>query len=112
MDMTANQVDLLATKAIVRNTLAADMPEEELIKRIGFCCKWLDDPAETSSMKINARNRELNTGTTTVAWLNRQTTEVAEKKLWDLSMSNIAVTKRLVERVGGLAPELLSLIHI
>lgn len=77
-----------------------------MIKRIGFCCKWLDDPAETSSMKVNARNRDLNTGTTTVAWLNRQTVEVAERKLWDLSMSNIAVTKRLIERVGSLAAEL------
>ena len=58
-----------------------------MIERVGFACKWLDDPSETANMKINARNRELNTGTTTVAWLNRQTREVAEQRLWDLMPS-------------------------
>lgn len=53
-------------------------------------------------MKINARNRELNTGATTVAWLNRQSKAVAEQKLQDLMVSNIEATRRLVERVGSL----------
>jgi UV DNA damage endonuclease len=70
--------------------------------KIGFCCKWLDDPAETANMKINARNRELNTSTTTVAWLNRQPREAAEQRLWDIMQHNLQATYRLVERVGGL----------
>jgi len=45
---------------------------------------------------------ELNTGTTTVAWLNRQTREVAEQRLWDLMVQNISSTYKLVERVGNL----------
>lgn len=53
-------------------------------------------------MNINARNRELNTGATTVAWLNRQSKAVAEQKLQDLMVSNIEATRRLVERVGSL----------
>lgn len=73
-----------------------------MTERIGFCCKWLDDPSETSGMKINARNRELNTGATTVAWLNRQSRDVAERKLHELMVSNIEATRRLVERVGSL----------
>lgn len=76
--------------------------EHTVTKRIGFACKWLDDPSETANMKINARNRELNTGTTTVAWLNRQTRAVAEQKLYDLSVANIEAVRRLVERVSTL----------
>lgn len=72
-----------------------------MVQRIGFCCKFVENTPKGVASVPN-----LNTGTTTVAWLNRQTTEIAERKLWELSMSNIAVTKRLVERVGGLAPEL------
>jgi UV DNA damage endonuclease len=75
-------------------------------KRIGFCCKWLDDPSETANMKINARNRELNTGSTTVAWLNRQTHVVAEQKLYDLSIGNIETVRKLIERVSTLDPAL------
>jgi UV DNA damage endonuclease len=71
-------------------------------RRIGFCCKWLDDPSETHDMKVNARNRELNTSTTTVAWLNRQKPEVAEQRLWDLMVHNIEAVRLLVHRVGGL----------
>jgi len=37
-----------------------------MIKRIGFACKWINDPAEVNGMKINARDRDLNTGSTTV----------------------------------------------
>ena len=68
------------------------------IKKIGFACKF---------SKLDAKNRvvsipELNTGTTTVAWLNRQTREVAEQRLWDLMVQNISSTYKLVERVGNL----------
>ena len=81
------------------------------IKRIGFCCKWLDDPSETHDMKVNARNRELNTSTTTVAWLNRQTRDVAEQRLWDIMVHNIEATRKLVERVGTL-PENLRMVRL
>jgi UV DNA damage repair endonuclease len=71
-----------------------------MIKRIGFACKWINDPSETQGMKINAKDRELNTGTTTVAWLNRQTRDVAEQRLWDLMVNNISAVKCLIGRVG------------
>jgi len=73
-----------------------------MVERLGFACKWLDDPSETANMKINARNRELNTSTTTVAWLNRQPVDVAEQRLWDLMVHNIEAARLLVQRVGGL----------
>jgi UV DNA damage repair endonuclease len=43
---------------------------------------------------------------TTVAWLNRQTKEDAEQRLWDLMVHNIKAFENLVEYVGGLSDEL------
>jgi UV DNA damage repair endonuclease len=73
-----------------------------IVKRIGFACKWINDPSEVNGMKINADDRDLNTTTTTVAWLNRQTKETAEQRLWDIMVHNIGAIDRLVERVGTL----------
>ena len=50
--------------------------------------------------------RPLNTRSTTVQWLNRQTRDVAEERLWDIMVHNIASYKRLIEYVGSLPPEL------
>ena len=72
------------------------------IKRIGFACKWIDTPDQVDGIKSTDPAKELNTGTTTVAWLNRQTREVAEQRLWDLMVQNITSTQKLVERVGTL----------
>jgi UV DNA damage repair endonuclease len=72
------------------------------LKRIGFACKWIDHPDQVNGIKSTDPAKELNTGTTTVAWLNRQTREVAEQRLWDLMVHNIQSTYKLVERVGNL----------
>jgi UV DNA damage repair endonuclease len=71
-------------------------------KRIGFACKWIDSPDQVLGIKSTDPAKELNTGTTTVAWLNRQTREVAEQRLWDLMVHNIQSIQKLVERVGTL----------
>lgn len=70
--------------------------------RVGFCCKWIDHAGQIDGFKPDDAARALNTRVTTVAWLNRQTREVAEQRLWDLMVHNIASIKRLVERVGAL----------
>jgi len=72
------------------------------MKRIGFACKWIDFPHQVDGIKPNDECKEYNTGSTTVAWLNRQTKDVAEQKLWDLMVQNIESTRKLVERVGDL----------
>ena len=72
-----------------------------MIKRIGFACKWINDPAEVNGMKINARDRDLNTGATTVRWL-REHPQEAEQRLWDLMKRNIEACYKLVDRVGTL----------
>jgi len=76
--------------------------KETMIKRIGFACKWIDRPDQVDGIKAKDDCKALNTGSTTVAWLNRQTREVAEQKLYDLMVGNIESVHKLVERVGDL----------
>ena len=71
-------------------------------KRIGFACKWIDRPDQVDGIKPKDECKIYNTGATTVAWLNRQTRDVAEQKLSDLMVQNIEATRKLVERVGTL----------
>lgn len=70
------------------------------IKRIGFACKWIDRPDQVDGIKPKDDCKKYNTGTTTIAWLNRQSKSVAEEKLWDLMKQNIEATKKLVEKIG------------
>jgi len=72
------------------------------MKRIGFACKWIDRPDQVNGIDKKDDAKQYNTGSTTVAWLNRQSQEVADQKLWDLMVGNIEATRRLVERVGTL----------
>jgi UV DNA damage repair endonuclease len=74
--------------------------------KIGFACKWIDHPHQTDGIKATDDAKKYNTGTTTVAWLNRQSRDVAEQKLWDLCEQNIEATRKLVEKVGTLDDEL------
>lgn len=72
------------------------------IKRIGFACKFsrLDPKTGVESVP------ELNTRTTTVAWLKRQSRAVAEERLWDLMKHNIESVRKTVEHLGTLDHEL------
>ena len=71
-------------------------------KRIGFACKWIDGPSQINGIKQKDNCKQYNTGSTTVAWLNRQQKETAEQKLWDLMVQNIESCRSLVEKVGTL----------
>jgi len=73
-----------------------------MTKRIGFACKWIDHAGQVDGIKPKDDAKRYNTGSTTVAWLNRQSSDVAEQKLWDLMKQNIESTRLLVERVGTL----------
>jgi len=70
--------------------------------KIGFACKWIDTPEQINGIKPKDDAKQYNTGSTTVSWLNRQTREVAEQKLWDLMRGNIEAVRKLVEKVGTL----------
>jgi UV damage endonuclease UvdE len=73
-----------------------------MTNKIGFACKWIDTPDQTDGIKSTDDAKQYNTGSTTVAWLKRQSSQVAEEKLWDLMKGNIESTRKLVERVGKL----------
>jgi UV DNA damage endonuclease len=78
----------------------------EPTQRIGFACKYMY-PDQTQKKKLLEEiQRPLNTRSTTVQWLNRQTRDVAEERLWDIMVHNIASYKRLITYVGNLPPEL------
>lgn len=81
------------------------------IKRIGFACKYMH-PDQTQKKKLLEEiQRPLNTRSTTVQWLNRQTRDVAEQRLWDIMEHNIASYGRLIEYVGSL-PENLRMVRL
>ena len=88
-------------------TTAGDfLKQQEVVQRIGFACKYMH-PDQTQKKKLLEEiQRPLNTRSTTVQWLNRQTRDVAEERLWELMVHNIASYKRLIEYVGSLPPEL------
>ena len=76
------------------------------ISRIGFACKWIDHPEQVNGIKPKDDCKVLNTMGTTVAWLNRQTADGAENKMWEIVKHNINSIKLLIERVGALQPGL------
>ena len=64
-------------------------------------------PDQTQKKKLLEEiQRPLNTRSTTVQWLNRQTRDVAEQRLWDIMVHNIQSYYNLIEYVGGLPNEL------
>ena len=74
------------------------------LKRIGFCCKWLNDPSECGGMKVNAVDRDLNGRSTTMRWLREHPAE-AEQRQWDIMNHNATAAVKLIERVATLPPE-------
>jgi len=72
------------------------------MNKIGFACKWIDHAGQVDGIKPTDDCKKYNTGTTTVAWLKRQSRSVAEDKLWSLMKQNIEATRKLVQRVGEL----------
>jgi UV DNA damage repair endonuclease len=72
-----------------------------MTQRIGFCCKFV------ALGKKNVESvLELNTRSTTVAWLKRQPRADAEQRLWEIMEHNLAATRALVVTVGNLPPQL------
>jgi len=81
------------------------------VKRIGFACKYMHPDQSQSKKLLEEIQRPLNCKATTVAWLNRQTQEDAETRLWELMVHNIDAARRLIEYVGSL-PESLRMVRL
>ena len=78
--------------------------------KIGFCCKWIDHPAECAGRKPTSESRDLNGRSTTMRWL-REHRDQAEQRQWDIMNHNSAAALRMVERVGSL-PEHLRMVRL
>ena len=76
-----------------------------MIKRIGFACKWINDPSEVAGLNPSSVDRDLNGRSTTMRWLREHPAE-AEQRQWDIMNHNTTAAVKLIERVGSLAPEL------
>ena len=74
--------------------------------RIGFACKYMHSDQSQKKKLLEELQRPFNTKSTTVAWLNRQTKEVAEQRLWDIMQHNISAFYNLIEYVGSLPQHL------
>ena len=77
-----------------------------MIKRIGFACKYMHHNQNQPKKLLEELQRPLTERSTTVAWLNRQTREDAEQRLWEIMEHNASAAKRLIEYVGTLPAEL------
>jgi UV DNA damage repair endonuclease len=72
------------------------------IKKIGFACKISEFTSKNEVVSIP----EYNSRSTTAAWLNRQSKDIAETKLWELTELNIEAARKAVEYVGNLEESL------
>jgi UV DNA damage endonuclease len=70
--------------------------------KIGFACKWIDNASQCDGIGPKDEARKYSTGTTTIAWLSRQSRDVAEEKLYDLVKQNLQNTLNLVIKVSAL----------
>jgi UV DNA damage endonuclease len=77
-----------------------------VIKRIGYACKYMHPEPVRPKKLLQEIEQPLNGRATTVTWLNRQSREVAEQRLWDIMEYNIQAYHNLVEFTGSLPHEL------
>lgn len=70
--------------------------------KIGFACKWIDTAEQVNGIGSKDDARKYSTGTTTIAWLSRQSRDVAEEKLYNLVKQNLQHTLNLVLKVSTL----------
>ncbi len=75
-------------------------------KRIGFACKYMYHDQTAKKRLLEDIQRPLNTRSTTVQWLNRQSRDVAEQRLWEIMEHNIQSYYNLIKYVGSLPNEL------
>ena len=76
------------------------------IHRIGFACKYMHPDRSLKKKLLEEIERPLNERTTTITWLNNQTREVAEQRLWEIMEHNVQSLDNLINYVGGLPHEL------
>ena len=85
---------------------------DDSIKRIGFCCKYLEEDQTQKPKILKEKQQNFTERTTTVAWCNRQEDKsVAEQKLFDCVEHNMQAAYNLVEYVSTL-PENMRMVRL
>ena len=87
-------------------TTAGDFLKSQQTKRIGFACKYLHHDQSIKKKLLEDIQRPFNERATTITWLNNQTRDVAEQRLYEIIEHNISALERLIRYVGSLPPEL------
>lgn len=80
-------------------------------KRIGFACKYMHPDQTLSKKLLEEEQRPYNTKATTRTWLNRQTVDDAEERLWQIIIHNIKSIYHLINYVSTL-PEPLRMVRL
>lgn len=73
--------------------------------KIGFACKWIDTPQQVNGVKPTDPASVYGTKVTTIAWLGRQTRQIAEEKLWSCMVENLKSVLLLIKKVSTLPVE-------
>jgi len=72
--------------------------------RVGFACKYMHHDQSLKKKELEEIQRPFNTRGTTIQWLDRQTRDVAEQRMWDIMVHNVASYQKLIEYVASLEP--------
>src|SRR6056300_1570624 len=72
------------------------------IKRLGFCCKYLDPDQSQKPKILKEIQQNYTERQTTVAWMNRQDKRVAEQRMLEIVQHNMNSMLNLVKYVGTL----------
>ncbi len=73
-----------------------------MTNRIGFACMYYHDKRNHTASTLKQIESQYNTNTTTIAWLNRQSTKVAEEKLLSIAFGNAEKAYKLINYVSNL----------
>ena len=72
------------------------------VGKVGFACKYLHHDQTQKKKLLEEIQRPLTERSTTIRWLNNQTRDVAEQRLYDIMVHNTQAVYNLVEYVGSL----------
>ena len=73
--------------------------------KVGFACKYMYEDQSLKKKVLEELQRPLTEKCTTKAWLNRQTRDDAEQRLWDIMEHNTKAAFNLIKYVGSLPEE-------
>lgn len=73
-----------------------------MVNKIGFACMYYHDKRNHTASTLKQIESQYNTNTTTIAWLNRQSTKVAEEKLLSIAFGNAEKAYKLINYVSNL----------